>query len=243
MSQISINSTQNVEMLFNLASIGQRFLAQIIDMLIKAAYYLMMFLFIDLFLNMNEMDSWSQIGIISFFSLPVMCYSLFFESIFEGQTLGKKALKIKVVKIDGYQASFSDFVTRWLFRIIEVFYIFSIIGFITILVSKKGQRLGDMAAGTTVISLKNNFNISHTILEDINDNYQAKYPQVVHLSDNDIRIIKQMYQEAKLARDYGLLNKIKLKIEEVAKIKSQEKDDITFIDIILKDYNFYTQDM
>ena len=71
MSQISINSTQNVEMLFNLASIGQRFLAQIIDMLIKAAYYLMMFLFIDLFLNMNEMDSWSQIGIISFFSLPV----------------------------------------------------------------------------------------------------------------------------------------------------------------------------
>lgn len=243
MSQIAINSTQNVELTFNLASIGQRFIAQIIDMLIKTSYYLVMFLILDGVFKFDLMDEWSRIGLISLFSLPIMFYSLFFETFFDGQSIGKKAMNIKVVKIDGYQASFSDFVTRWLFRIIEVFWLFSAVGFIAILTSKKGQRLGDMAAGTTVINLKNEVNISHTILEDIREDYQPKYPQVIHLSDNDMRIIKQMYKEAKLSRNYGLLNQLKLKIEEVANFKSKDNDDLTFIDTVLKDYNFYTQNM
>jgi hypothetical protein len=173
----------------------------------------------------------------------MMFYTLFFESLFEGQTLGKKALRIKVLKIDGYQAGLGEYLTRWLFRVVEVFWLFSIVGFIAILISKKGQRLGDIAAGTTVVSLKNEVNISHTILEDINENYIPKYPQVIHLSDNDVRIIKQMYKDAKLSRDYATLTKLKEKVEEVAKLKSQDKDDLTFIDRVLKDYNFYTRDI
>jgi uncharacterized RDD family membrane protein YckC len=243
MHQIAINTTQNVELNFNLASIGQRFLAQLIDFVIKSAYYLVVFLMAERIFNFDERDQWSVIGIFSVLLLPMMFYTLFFESLFEGQTLGKKALRIKVLKIDGYQAGLGEYLTRWLFRVVEVFWLFSIVGFIAILISKKGQRLGDIAAGTTVVSLKNEVNISHTILEDINENYIPKYPQVIHLSDNDVRIIKQMYKDAKLSRDYATLTKLKEKVEEVAKLKSQDKDDLTFIDRVLKDYNFYTRDI
>ena len=62
---------------------------------------------------------WSRMAIIILFFFPVMIYSVTLESIFEGQTIGKKLVKIKVVKIDGYQASFGDYLIRWLFRIIE----------------------------------------------------------------------------------------------------------------------------
>jgi uncharacterized RDD family membrane protein YckC len=108
MHQIAINTTQNVELNFNLASIGQRFLAQLIDFVIKSAYYLVVFLMAERIFNFDEMDQWSVIGIFSVLMLPMMFYTLFFESLFEGQTLGKKALRIKVLKIDGYQAGLGE---------------------------------------------------------------------------------------------------------------------------------------
>src|SRR5690606_34099611 len=107
-------------------------------------------------------------------------------SLMEGQTPGKKLMKIKVVKIDGYQASFADYMIRWVFRIVDVSFA-GVVGLISMIVSKNNQRLGDIASGTAVISLKNNINISHTILENIHENYVPSFPQVIALSDNDMR--------------------------------------------------------
>ena len=64
------------------------------------------------------------------------------------------------------------------------------------------------------------------------------------LSDNDARIIKETYTSAKASKDFKTLIKLRTKIMEVAEIKDRKhKDDIEFIDIILKDYNYYTQNM
>jgi len=68
----------------------------------------------------DNMDQWSQIAINTVLSFPVMFYTLVLESLLQGQTIGKRALKIRVVKIDGYQATFSDYVVRWFFRIVDV---------------------------------------------------------------------------------------------------------------------------
>jgi uncharacterized RDD family membrane protein YckC len=57
------------------------------------------------------------------------------------------------VKIDGYQASFGDYMIRWVFRIIDVSFA-GVVGLISMIVSKNNQRLGDIASGTAVISLK-----------------------------------------------------------------------------------------
>ena len=69
----------------------------------------------------EDTDDWSRIAIIISFYLPVVFYSLLFETFLDGQTIGKRIMKIKVVKIDGYQAKVSDYLTRWFFRIIDLF--------------------------------------------------------------------------------------------------------------------------
>ncbi|MEP3837106.1 MAG: RDD family protein [Algibacter sp.] len=239
MSELQINTTQNVKIRFNAAGAGERLLAFIIDMSIKIGYMLILNRTFGAF---DSMDQWSKIAINTVLSFPVMFYTLVLESVLQGQTIGKRLLKIRVVKIDGYQASFSDYVVRWFFRIVDV-YIFGL-GFFVMLFNKKAQRLGDMAAGTAVIALKNNVNISHTILENLKDNYKPTYPNVIKLSDNDARIIKETFQVARKARDYPTLIKLRQKIIEVVGIKNViQNNDMEFIDVILKDYNFYTQNM
>tara|TARA_R110002126_G_scaffold87475_2_gene210516 strand:- start:77 stop:796 length:720 start_codon:yes stop_codon:yes gene_type:complete len=239
MSELQINTTQNVKITFNAAGAGERLLAFIIDMAIKIGYMLVLNWTFGAF---DNMDQWSQIAINTVLSFPVMFYTLVLESVLQGQTIGKRALKIRVVKIDGYQASFSDYVVRWFFRIVDI-YIFGL-GFFVMLFNKKTQRIGDMAAGTAVIGLKDNVNISHTILENLKENYMPTYPNVIKLSDNDARIIKETFSAARTSKDYQTLIKLRNKIIEVVGIKHvKQSTDMEFIDVILKDYNFYTQSM
>ena len=239
MSELQINTTQNVKILFTAAGAGERLLAFAIDTAIKIGYVLVLNWTFGFFENMDE---WSQIAINTVLSFPVMFYTLLLESLLDGQTIGKRALKIRVVKIDGYQASLADYVIRWIFRIVDI-YIFGI-GFFVMLFNKKKQRLGDMAAGTAVIALRDKVNISHTILEELKVDYVPTYPNVIKLSDNDARIIKDTFTAAKLAKDYSTLIKLRNKLVEVVDIKDiKQKTDIEFIDVILKDYNYYTQSM
>ncbi len=93
-----------------------------------------------------------------------------------------------------------------------------------------------------MISLKNNINISHTILENINEDYVPSFPQVIALSDNDMRIIKDNYTKAVKADDRQIISKLSDKIKSILKLeidptKMTEKQ---FINVIIKDYNYYT---
>lgn len=247
MSQLSINTTQNVVINFTAASVGERILAFLTDIIIQIAYAIMIIYGIFYLLNfgklMQNWDDWSRAAVIILFFTPIIFYSILLESIFEGQTLGKRLLKIKVVKIDGYQASFGDYLIRWLFRLIDIFSNSGILALVSIVITDKSQRLGDISAGTSVISLKNNISINSTILQEIDEQYVPTYASVIKLSDNDVRIILENYLLAKKNYDIEKLNKIKTKIEEVTGIKSQSGNDADFITTILKDYNFYTQNM
>ncbi|QLC65617.1 RDD family protein [Flavobacterium sp. LPB0248] len=247
MSELSINTTQNVKINFIAASVGERLGAFFIDLFIVICYItalsIILFDWLQLDRLMVNLDGWSRGAIFLLLYSPVIVYSLVLESVFEGQSLGKKLLKIKVVKIDGYQAGFGDYLIRWFFRVIDFFTFFGLPGLISVITSQKSQRLGDMAAGTAVITLKNRINISHTILEEIGEAYVPTYPLVIKLSDNDMRIIKETFQKAVAKNDHEIIYKLVAKIESVTGIKNQSGNNSDFIRVILKDYNFYTQNM
>lgn len=244
MNQVAINTTQNVDINFSLASFGERMFGYLIDEIIKLAYMIgISWAFFSIFEFNSYMDDWSQMAIMILLYSPCMFYSLALESLFEGQTVGKRVMRTKVVKIDGYQASFGDYLIRWVMRLIDIYSNGAMVGVVSIVMSKNSQRVGDMAAGTTVISLKNKYTIKSTILEDIGDAYQPIYPQVIKLSDNDMRIIKNSYTTALQKRDSETLQKLRVKIETVTGTKNVSGNDIDFIKTIMKDYNFYTQDM
>jgi len=108
--------------------------------------------------------------------------------------------------------------------------------------NKKQQRLGDIAAGTAVITTKNKINISHTILEELNEDYVPSFPQVIKLNDNDVRIIKERYNLAVKKYDHETIEKISNKIKSVTGIQ-YEGSVYHFIETVIKDYNYYTREM
>jgi uncharacterized RDD family membrane protein YckC len=243
MNEITINTTQNVNINFTAASVGERIGAYVIDYVVRISYVIAVFYLLfgvfDAERFFDDSDRWAFFAIISLLMLPYALYSLVLEATFEGQTLGKKILKTKVVKIDGYQASFGEYLMRWIFTIIDD----SIVGIIVMATSKKTQRIGDMAAGTAVITLKNNVTIKNTILEELDEQYVPIYPMVIKLSDNDARIIKETFINALAIDDFELIGKLKDKIEMVTGIKNQSGNNRDFIRTVLKDYNYYTQNM
>ncbi len=241
MSNLAINTAQNVNLDYKLIGVGERFVAFLIDGLILTAYMFVVENLVEVS-AIFDTDSWTRRGMLGLFLLPAFFYSLLCHILFSGQTIGKMLLKIKVVRFDGSPTQWYNLLVRWMLRIVDIWLFFSSIGVMSILLSDKKQRVGDAAAGTVVISVKQKHKITSTILEDITDDYQPVFSNVTQLSDKDVRIIKETFQISKKNNDFKTLTLLRNKICNVLQIES-ELFDKEFIDTILKDYNYYTQNM
>ncbi|MBB4119138.1 putative RDD family membrane protein YckC [Mesonia hippocampi] len=241
MNNFQIETAQNVSISQNVAGLGSRILAYVIDTLVIVAYVILCVLGIDS-LSLTMADQWVYMLIIG---LPPFLYYLLLETFWDGKTLGKAALKIKVIKIDGTQARFSDYLIRWLFRIVDISISSGMIALFSIAVSGKGQRLGDIAARTAVISEKQYTSLKDVILIELEKNYQPVYPQVTVFTDKDIRTIKKLYTKAVTRKnlDQELLEKLSLKMQNIMQIElDKATNKQQFITTVLKDYNHYTQE-
>lgn len=243
MSNLHINTTQNVRLFFTPASVGERMLAYGADLLIKIAYVIIVYiLFLAIFeIKIFESENSFSIILLLLLMSPIVFYTLMFETFMDGQTLGKKLVKIKVVKIDGYQAGFFEFLIRWIFSIIDI-QMGYVPGVLSMVSTQHTQRLGDLAAGTAVITEKSKYNISHTILMEVEDEYKPHFAQnqIMLFSDNDIRIIKENSELAFRQANYQIIDHLARKIVAVMGVQSPFRSDRQLIEVLLKDYNYYT---
>lgn len=242
MSTIEIQTSQNVNIEYPIASVGDRVVAAVLDQLIVFGYIIaMIFLYIWI-LNLSEgTPFYFPTAYIIIFFIPAFFYHLLCETFLNGQSFGKKIMKMRVVKADGSQAGIGNYFLRWIIAPIDLYFTYGSVGLITMLINGKGQRLGDLAANTTVVKLKAEAKLDDTILITTPVNYEIKFPQVTALSDKDIAIIKEVldmnYKNPDIFLYEQMLQKTKVAVEKKTGISSTLRA-ITFLDTILKDYNY-----
>lgn len=103
-----------------------------------------------MFTSIISPDAALAIRTISYFAITIG-YSIFFEWIWRGQTLGKRVLKIRVIDAEGYRLRPAQIVIRNLLRIVDTLPALYAVGGIACLFSKRSQRIGDLAANTIVV--------------------------------------------------------------------------------------------
>jgi len=225
---ISIRTARNVEIEYTLAGLGDRLLAKIIDNIIILGY-----LFIVLML-FSVVNSWALVTVMA---LPAVFYSFIFERFNDGQTPGKNICMIKVVSLDGENVSTSMYFIRWLFLLIDLRLVSGVVGMIAILSSENAQRLGDIVAGTTVISLKPRKSLSDTAFRKINADYLPKYEAAQRFTDREIETLQQVLK-TKAENKYHLIQLAADKISYEYAIDSME-DPRLFLHTLVNDYNYY----
>lgn len=225
-----INTTQNVRLNFELASLGDRILAGVIDILILWGAVLGFRLGLPQTIPVQ----------VTMYALVILYHPLF-ELFNNGRSIGKMVMKTRVIRLDGTEPTIGDYSLRWLLGLIEVLISQGSIAMISFLFGEKSQRLGDMAAGTTVAKLKPRVTLEQTLFEDTDDNYVPHYPQAGELSPIDIETLKEVVEAIKKTYTVStitLIEKARSTVEAKLGIKAVEKDTLSFISRIIKDYNF-----
>lgn len=236
MEQFQIETAQNISISQNTAHLGDRMLAYLIDSLIITVYIIAVIMTL-IALDMDMRDMWALYLLMS---LPAFLYYLLLETFNNGKTIGKSAMKIRVVKLDGSNPNFASYFVRWILRILDVSLTSGGVAVLSILIKGNGQRVGDIAAGTTVISEKQRVTLKETILSEIPADYKPKFPQVTVFGDSEMQSIKGMFDNAKRSGDHNVIVKLSDRIKEVTGI-STDLMAIEFVDIVIKDYNYFTQ--
>lgn len=236
MDNFQIETAQNITITQNVAGVGERILAYVLDGLIMISYIII----VSTLMSGAAFDGAGEWVFILVAGLPLFLYFLVWESLWNGQTPGKAALKLRVVKLDGSKPAFSNFAIRWLLRIIDITISSGSIAVVTILLSGRGQRLGDLAARTTVISERPRVGFQQTLLVDLPEDYTPKYPQVTVLSDKDVQDIKNLYQDSVKNGNYRVIKTLALKVSQLLEVHPEERP-ADFIKTVIKDYNYYTQ--
>ena len=238
MDNFQIETAQNVNIVQNVAGIGERILSFLIDGIIMTIYIIGMSM---LYSQLSFFDDFYMIAMMTI-GLPLFLYHLLWEVFWNGRSPGKAALQLRVVKLDGSKPAFSNYMLRWLLRIIDITSTGGAVALFSILLNGKGQRLGDIAATTTVITEKKTVAFSQTILTDIPEDYKPQYPQVTVFSDSEMQTIKSVFTEARYHGNHSVILRLSERVSKVMDITFDEKP-VVFIDKVIKDYNYYTQNM
>ncbi len=237
MSDTTIVTGQYVRISQTAASLGERFLARVIDTIIIIIYVMATAFTLEALPN-SMRSEWTFILSMLVFYIPVLLYSLLFEVFNQGQSPGKRIMNIKVVMADGSTPSFSSYLLRWLLYSID-FPITGGLGVLFILLTKNHQRIGDLAAGTMVIRMNNYRKIKVSLDEykHLTESYVPVYPQVTDLSLEQIGVIQKVLSVRDKKKEMYMIQ-LSRKLKDVMKVDVRT-DDKTFLETVLRDYEYY----
>ncbi|MDX5319513.1 MAG: RDD family protein [Bacteroidota bacterium] len=234
--KLHIRTSTGVNLDYELASLGDRVTAWLIDMLIILGYVI-----ISQY-SLQQVTGWTESGLIEvLFLLPALLYHFILETLMNGQSFGKRAREIQVVRLDGMQAGVGEYALRALVRILEVTLLQGALAMLCIVSSKYGQRLGDVAAGTTVIKLKKQVNFTKTLYREVEEDHEVRYPQVANMTNEEAETLSKLMDQVKLSHNASHLMRYAQKARKVLCTKlniESEENDLDLLTALLNDYNY-----
>jgi uncharacterized RDD family membrane protein YckC len=252
MPLVKLDTGYNIEVEFAVAPFSKRLLAWMIDLLLCW----MITKLLAGITNTTSFFVWTNVWDLkgALISLPVLFYHLFSEISMNGRSPGKFLMKLRVITEEGGQPGIGQYLIRWVFRLIDFPYwiaiavmfnvmpwwtvplIFS--GIISVILTPKSQRLGDLVAGTILIDMRNNASWQDTVFTEVSENYRPRYPQVMQLSDRDINTLKNIIETVKKKNDYVMARRIAQRIQSKIKMET-DQEPLDFLETLLVDYNYY----
>lgn len=244
MRTIDIRTTQNVTITYELAGLRDRILAFVIDVCAIVVVEIVLGL---LMWAMSGVDDLLQTSFSYLVLLPAMMfYTLILENMANGQTLGKLALGIKVVKLDGTQLRFQDYLLRWVFRLIDIWLTLGALAAILSSSTDFGQRLGGLVSNSTTVRLKPKLYVKLNDILKINttENYEPAYPAVRNFRESDMLLMKQAlerYYKFKNPAHRSALVELSERSAQLLELEEVPEKKIAFLKTLIKDYIVLTR--
>lgn len=241
MDSIKVNTSQNVAIDYPVAGLGERIAARLIDLLFFFILYIL-FILAGLIFASIKGELVIMVLLIAY-TAGYVFYNLLFEIFLNGQSIGKRFLKIKVISLDGSQPTIGQYFIRWLFRLVDFGFTLQTGGLISIAVTENKQRIGDVVAGTTVIRMVPRTSMAHIAFQpqEVEQNYTPLFPMVQQLNDRDVELIHEVVATFYKTGNRELILAMGAKTKGLLGInKPQEMNELEFLNALLKDYNYLT---
>lgn len=237
MAGIRIQTTQNIELEYELAGVGDRLVAYLIDMLLYGAYLLLL----GLLVYETNVLEWLGGWLILLFALPILTYQLLCEVLMNGQSLGKRVRRIRVVSLDGRQPTLGQYLIRWIFRILDDMLGSGVVAILCIATTERAQRVGDLLAGTTVVRSEPLARFHETIHAHTEEGYVPVHENAILLDDHDISLLREVLNlvSREPGRHEAILHKA---VEKTRRVIGAEppKDPVGFLQTVIRDYSHLT---
>jgi uncharacterized RDD family membrane protein YckC len=146
---LSVRTPEGVAFSFRIASPAIRLVAMMVDLCVVSTAWSVVATFLRILSPLSE-DVAGMVGVLGYFALSEG-YRIVAEWKWRGQSIGKRLLHLRVVDAGGKKLSFEQVAMRNLLRFVDALPIAYLVGGGAAMLSRRGQRLGDLAAGTIVI--------------------------------------------------------------------------------------------
>jgi uncharacterized RDD family membrane protein YckC len=246
LNTIEINTAQNVRIEYELAGVGRRIFSYLIDLIIMIlVFFFTVTGLVSIFGNEIE-GLMLFLQILSFIWFGF--YTLFSEVLGNGQTLGKMAMGIKVIKLNGEDLQFYDYFSRWSMRLIDIYLSIGTIAMMLITGNKNGQRLGDIIAGTSIIRKKSSYGFSLKDILRLNEknreDYHFEYPLAARLEEKDVLLIKNLMYRKRRFNNRAHKEALELlcsKITAILELDKVPENKEVFLNRVISDYIILTR--
>jgi uncharacterized RDD family membrane protein YckC len=152
--RVTIATPEGVDLDLRLAGLGSRFVATTIDLLIQSAIIVaagLALVGVDIFSGESAVSGVGAAVFSVVFFLIIVGYDILFEVLASGRTPGKRWTGLRVVRSGGQPVGFITSTIRNLLRLVDFLPFSYLVGIVSILVTRRNQRLGDVAAATLVV--------------------------------------------------------------------------------------------